>query len=236
MPPEMVRIAVFVELQNGEIVHSGDFNPSGIDVSKDGISTMPNELDIKTIIEGVEQTLELNISNFNTSTTTVKVEAKDDLIQIIQGSFSLSSVSSTNAKVVFRTRSPLALGPYNTAVIVSSGAYRKEIPVKFDLVEGPILQISEEPIDFGIVKRGEKSSKTFLIQNERKNGTLKGSISMDVPWLEISPREIKTDYEMVTVSVLTSKLAFGDYQGKITVTTNVRKVDTVRNTKVLKWT
>jgi thiol-disulfide isomerase/thioredoxin len=226
MPPEMVRIAAFVELQNGEIVHSGDFNPSGIDVSKDGISTMPNELDMKSVTEGIEQILELNVSNFNTSTTTVEVKAKDDLLQIIQGSFSLSSVSPNNkVKVVFRTRSPLALGSYNTSVIVSSGAYRKEIPLKFDLVEGPLLQIADDLIDFGIVKRGEKSSKTFLIQNERKNGTLKGSISMDVPWLEISPREIKTDYELVTVSVLTGKLSYGDYQGKITVTTNVRKVD-----------
>lgn len=226
MPPEMVRIAAFVELQNGEIVHSGDFNPSGINVNKDGISTMPNELDMKTIIEGIEQTLELSISNFNNSSTTVKVEAKDDLLQIIQGSFSLNSVTSNNkVKVAFRTRSPLAFGSYSTAVIVSSGAYRKEIPIKFDLVEGPLLQIAEDPIDFGIVKRGETSTKTFLIQNERKNGTLKGTISMDVPWLEISPKEIKNDYELITVSVVTGKLLFGDYQGKITVATNVRKVE-----------
>ena len=154
MPPEMVRIAAFVELQNGEIVHSGDFNPSGIDVSKDGISTMPNELDMKNVIEGIEQTMELNISNFNTSTTTIEVKAKDELIQIIQGTFSLPSVSANNkVRVVFRTRSPLPLESYDTSVIVTSGAYQKEIPIKFNLLEGPILQISEEPIEFGLVDR-----------------------------------------------------------------------------------
>ena len=226
MPPEMVRIAAFVELQNGEIVHSGDFNPSGIDVSKDGISTMPNELDMKNVIEGIEQTMELNISNFNTSTTTIEVKAKDELIQIIQGTFSLPSVSANNkVRVVFRTRSPLPLESYDTSVIVTSGAYQKEIPIKFNLLEGPILQISEEPIEFGLVKRGDQISKTILIKNERKNGLLKGTISMDVPWLDISPREINSDDATITVSAITNKLFYGDYQGKISLATNVRKVD-----------
>ncbi|MBI4667846.1 MAG: hypothetical protein HY747_01470 [Elusimicrobia bacterium] len=80
----------------------------------------------------------------------------------------------------------------------------------------PQLLLSAASLDFGDVRRGDSSSKTFVISNSG-GGTLSGTITADQSWLSVDPASFSTNTTTVTVTVNNPKLKDGSYTGKVTV-------------------
>ena len=81
----------------------------------------------------------------------------------------------------------------------------------------PVLHLDKTVMDFGLVKKGEEHSASFLITNNG-SGVLSGVISADQPWITLSTASFSGN-SAVTVYVKPASNG-GQYSGTITVTSN----------------
>ena len=94
--------------------------------------------------------------------------------------------------------------------------------------ENPILFVSGNSINFGKVEKGDSASKYITLKNVRTDvmtgdiiGLLSGTVSTNVEWIEVSPKQFSANVQVIMVTINTSNLDEDQgYAGKIFIKTN----------------
>lgn len=117
--------------------------------------------------------------------------------------------------------SNLALGVHTGILTITSPeASNSPRQIKVTLTkQKPRIQLDRTSMDFhAVAKGGNPESQSFRIRNS-KSGSLNYSIQTNQGWLKTSPKNGAStgEWDTITVTVNTSSLLEGDYDGRITV-------------------
>jgi hypothetical protein len=216
MASEMLRLVVFVETMSG-IIQSTYWNPFGTEPKATDLilSAIPNELNYGIQREGYSNKFDLVISSFTKREVLVKVSAKDSFIELSQNDINLKDIGSQKINVAIKADT-LKPGTYQSSIEIVSSTYKKSIPISFSIIERPVLNVSTTEIDFGTLRKGEKSSVSIEVSNTRA-GEVKGSLSSRARWLEFSSKSFNTDKTLIEVTANTKDLDFGSYEAEIQI-------------------
>ncbi len=128
--------------------------------------------------------------------------------------------SSQEVSVVVDARN-LALGTYAAAVVVDGNQVPSErVEVTAEVVEGPKIGLSPTELRFETDQGTSPAVQTFTVSHQGQVDRLNWSASSDQGWLSVSPSSGGLDAgagETVSVSVESSGLGDGTYDGTITV-------------------
>ncbi|MBD3336844.1 MAG: hypothetical protein GF355_15130 [Candidatus Eisenbacteria bacterium] len=116
-------------------------------------------------------------------------------------------------------RTGLEPGDYSGQVTVTSaGADPGAVTVLMTVLEGPVLSLNTDLIQFGC----DTNERTFTISNGG-SGTLRWTVAGDQPWITADPDTGSTAEETdeITVTVDRTGMDPGDYSGVITVSPDV---------------
>jgi outer membrane protein assembly factor BamB len=86
-------------------------------------------------------------------------------------------------------------------------------------IEKPILEVSDDEIDFGDAKKGDKLEKRIKVWNSG-SGDLSGEITTRERWINIEPDKITKNSQYITISIDTDELNYGESNGEIEIITN----------------
>ena len=113
----------------------------------------------------------------------------------------------------------------NNDIIIQIAAYDKYVifsgvsSIYCYEVEIPILEVSDNEIDFGDAKKSDKLEKKIKVWNSG-SGDLTGEIKTHERWINIEPDKITKNSQYITISVDTDELDYGENNGEIEITTN----------------
>jgi len=143
----------------------------------------------------------------------------------------LSTSSEEDDIQVTADRSVLSTGTYSGKIVVNSNGGNEEINVSIVVVQGPVLKINPDVLNFGQTV----PTRSFFIQNDG-GGTLDWTISESLPWLTVAPTNGSTgstDAENIQVTVDRSQLNPGSYSGNIRVNSNGGNAEVTVNMTVV---
>jgi len=117
--------------------------------------------------------------------------------------------------------SNLSFGEHTGAITITSPeASNSPRSINVTLTkQKPRIQLNKSSMDFyAVAKAGDPESKSFKIKNS-KSGNLNYSIETNQVWLEAIPKSgtSRGEWDTITVSVNTSSLPVGKFEGRITV-------------------
>ncbi len=219
MAYEMLRLVIFVESSNG-ISQALYWNPTGMEFEPGDaiLSSTPNEVNFDVQHEGFSSNFDLSINNFSNKNAPVTITPKDNYIHVQSEEVTVGQESQIRNTISLRT-SQLRPGKYESAIEVSSGNYQKTIPIRFQIIEQPELQVAKEILDFGEVRRGDRSTIELVISN-KKEGAIQGSISSRSRWLDFSPSDFNRPEQTILVRANTRDLQAGIHETDIRINSN----------------
>jgi hypothetical protein len=219
MASEMLRLVAFVETDNG-VIQSTYWNPFGAEPKATDLvlSAIPNERSYGAQREGYSDKFDIVISSFTKREVNVKISAKDTYIELGQSEINLSDIGQQKISVTVKADT-LKPGTYQSSIELVSSKFKKSIPIVFSIVERPILNVSNTELDFGTLRKGEKSSLTIEVSNKRV-GEVKGSVSSRARWLEFSIKSFNANKTTLEVTANTKDLEFGSYDSDIQISSD----------------
>ncbi len=219
MASEMLRLVAFIETNNG-VIQSTYWNPFGAEPKATDmiLSVTPNELNYGAQREGYSNKFDIVISNFTKREVLVKLSSKDSFVELNQSEINLNDIGQQKISVSVKADT-LKPGTYQSSIDLVSSKFKKSIPIVFSIVERPVLSVSSTELDFGTLRRGEKSSQTIEVSNKRA-GEIKGSISSRARWLEFNVKSFNTNKTTLEVTANTKELEYGSYDSDIQISSD----------------
>lgn len=219
MASEMLRLVAFIETNNG-VIQSTYWNPFGTEPKTTDmiLSVTPNELNYGAQREGYSNKFDIVISNFTKREVLVKLSSKDSFVELNQSEINLNDIGQQKISVSVKADT-LKPGTYQSSIDLVSSKFKKSIPIVFSIVERPVLSVSSTELDFGTLRRGEKSSQTIEVSNKRA-GEIKGSISSRARWLEFNVKSFNTNKTTLEVTANTKELEYGSYDSDIQISSD----------------
>lgn len=162
-----------------------------------------------------EITKTFTIGNSGTGTLTWSI--RDDQTWISVSPTSGMTTSETEIISVTIDRAELAPGNYDGTITITSNGGTRSIKVSMTVPAEPILSVNPTVLSFGT----SEGTMTFFITNTG-TGTLSWNITDDQTWLSVFPTSgaTTTETDSIKATVDRSGLAPGDYNGRITITSN----------------
>ncbi|HOI25247.1 MAG TPA: stalk domain-containing protein [Caldisericia bacterium] len=219
MASEMLRLVAFIETNNG-VIQSTYWNPFGAEPKTTDmiLSVTPNELNYGAQREGYSNKFDIVISNFTKREVLVKLSSKDSFVELNQSEINLNDIGQQKISVSVKADT-LKPGTYQSSIDLVSSKFKKSIPIVFSIVERPVLSVSSTELDFGTLRKGEKSSQTIEVSNKRA-GEIKGSISSRARWLEFNVKSFNTNKTTLEVTANTKELEYGSYDSDIQISSD----------------
>lgn len=209
---------LFVASLNTASVHvfglEGYTEPEGFEVSPSSLTFNTEEGQINP----PEQNL--TISNTGSETKTYTATSKEQWILLNAPTLTIDS-GSTGIIPVGVNASGLSVGTYIAQVSVTNGIVSKNIAVTLEITQPivkPALSVTPGELDF-VYKIGDTqpAPQTVTIELANDNGTTTWTASADAGWISIVPAEGQGTTSFANVSVDSTGLEKGDYNGTITV-------------------
>lgn len=139
--------------------------------------------------------------------------ATSSYITASDGSYTISNLTAGQYTV---TASKAGYNTNSTTVTVTEGqTTTADITLSRT---SPELAVSSETLDFGSVQ----TNNTFTISNQSGIGTVNWQLSYNQPWMTVSPTSgaVTTNSTVINVAVKRDSLAFGNYSGVITISSD----------------
>jgi len=217
---EMLVGAIWVEDENGvlqsELIKIAEIPQ---DPNQPIFSSSPNEMDFEQIAASTAEKKFLVLVNGGKEKGEIEVSAKDAYIKMASTELKQVMEPTSQKKVSIEIDTTgLPLGKYQTEITLKGAGYQKVVPIMFEVVPSPELDVSQSLINFGRCTKDTIPVQKLILSNKFP-GTIKGRIKSSVKWINLSSTLIDDHEKTIEITIDASKLTPNLYKETIEVET-----------------
>jgi len=208
-------------------INGGDNFKVTVQVINTGLSFSPNNYNFGDKLQGETDSTSFEIWYSETDEETLEYSLSESCSWVNVSPLSGSSTGEHDTISVDINTTGLSVGPHSCGIQISSNLGDAVFTVSVNIVDNtptpnPVLSLSTNGFDFGVLLAGETRTTSFDISNIG-DGTLEYTISESCSWLDVTPLSsscVNGEHDTISVSVNTSGLSTGVYTYDIQINSN----------------